>query len=140
MSLDIIVTSQPEPYDDEEEIQLMDTDEANLQLEEPIMNTTTNIVNQEKQEEQKQDTSVSIGKNTREFIELPESINDFAEMKFLSEELWRGIDKYGFKYPSPIQSKTIHIINSGCDLIAQSQSGSGKTGAFAIGSLSRSLS
>ena len=73
----------------------------------------------------------------REVIELPESINDFEEMKFLSQSLFRGIYEYGFKYPSPIQAQTIHIINSGCDLIAQSQSGSGKTGAFAIGSLSR---
>jgi translation initiation factor 4A len=80
---------------------------------------------------------VSLGTNTREFIELPESVNDFEDMKFLTEGLFRGIYEYGFKYPSPIQSKTVHIINSGCDLIAQSQSGSGKTGAFAIGSLSR---
>jgi translation initiation factor 4A len=80
---------------------------------------------------------VTLDANVREYIELPESINDFEEMKFISENLFRGIHEYGFKYPSPIQSKTIHIINSGCDLIAQAQSGSGKTGAFAIGSLSR---
>jgi superfamily II DNA/RNA helicase len=69
--------------------------------------------------------------------ELPESIDDFEKMEFLPDELLMGIFKYGFKYPSPIQSKTIHIINSGEDLIAQSQSGTGKTGAFTIGSLSR---
>jgi superfamily II DNA/RNA helicase len=68
---------------------------------------------------------------------LPETIDDFEEMTFLTMELARGIHRYGFKRPSPIQSKTIHVINSGCDLIAQSQSGTGKTGAFTIGALSR---
>jgi translation initiation factor 4A len=71
-----------------------------------------------------------------EFDDLPESIDDFEKMDFLSEELFMGIHEYGFKYPSPIQSRTIHIVNAGCDLIAQSQSGTGKTGAFTIGSLS----
>ena len=66
---------------------------------------------------------------------IPESVDDFEEMK-LSEELFMGIHEYGFKHPSPIQSRSIHIIRSGADLIAQSQSGTGKTGAFAIGSLS----
>ena len=79
---------------------------------------------------------VKIGDNTVD-IDLPESVDDFEEMTFLSPELFKGIHEYGFKYPSVIQSKTIHIINSGCDMIAQSQSGTGKTGAFAIGALSR---
>ena len=61
---------------------------------------------------------------------IKESIDDFEKMDFLSEELFMGIHEYGFKYPSPIQSRTIHIVNAGCDLIAQSQSGTGKTGAF----------
>ena len=69
--------------------------------------------------------------------DLPESINDFEDMEFLQIDLFKGIHEYGFKYPSPIQSRTIHLINRGCDLIAQSQSGTGKTGAFTIGSLSR---
>lgn len=68
---------------------------------------------------------------------LQETYNEFNDMEFLSDELFRGIHSYGFKYPSQIQSKTIHIINNGDDLIAQSQSGTGKTGAFAVGALSR---
>lgn len=73
----------------------------------------------------------------KDVTDLPETIDSFDDMKFLSDELYRGIHEYGFKKPSQIQAKTIHIINNGCDLIAQSQSGSGKTGAFAIGALSR---
>ncbi|CAF3406091.1 unnamed protein product [Rotaria sp. Silwood1] len=51
MSLDIAVASQLAPYDDEEEIQLMDTDETNLQVEEQLINTTTNDAHQETPEE-----------------------------------------------------------------------------------------
>lgn len=75
------------------------------------------------------------GVNETEIEELPEFVDDFEKMN-LSHDLLKGVFGYGFKYPSPIQSRTIHIINNGHDLIAQSQSGSGKTGAFAIGSLS----
>ena len=53
----------------------------------------------------------------------------------ISDELLRGIYSYGFEKPSNIQHKSIPIINEGKDLIAQSQSGTGKTGAFTIGLL-----
>ena len=53
----------------------------------------------------------------------------------LKENLLRGIYAYGFEIPSSIQSKAVPKIMSGVDLIAQSQSGTGKTGAFSIGSL-----
>lgn len=101
-----------------------------------ISQNESEYVNGEQTQDQTQEI-VNLGTNTRAFIELPESINDFDDMKFLSEHLFMGIHNYGFKTPSQIQAKTIHIINNGSDLIAQSQSGTGKTGAFAIGSLSR---
>ena len=53
----------------------------------------------------------------------------------INDNLLRGIYSYGFEKPSNIQTKSIPIINSGKDLIAQSQSGTGKTGAFSIGVL-----
>ena len=50
-------------------------------------------------------------------------------------ELLRGVYSHGFEKPSPIQQKAIiPIIKSG-DIIAQAQSGTGKTASFAIGSL-----
>ena len=55
----------------------------------------------------------------------------------LDRDLLRGIYSYGFEKPSPIQSKAIHPILLGNDLIAQAQSGTGKTGAFSIGALSK---
>ena len=53
------------------------------------------------------------------------------------EQLLKGIADYGFEQPTPIQSKSIVPLHTGKDLIAQSQSGTGKTGAFSIGLLSR---
>jgi superfamily II DNA/RNA helicase len=50
-------------------------------------------------------------------------------------DLMRGVYDYKFERPSPIQAKSIEVISHGRDLIAQAQSGSGKTGAFVIGGL-----
>ena len=55
----------------------------------------------------------------------------------LKTELLRGIYNYGFENPSPIQKKAILPIIQGRDVIAQAQSGSGKTGTFTIGMLER---
>ena len=51
--------------------------------------------------------------------------------------LLRGIHSIGFEKPSPIQKKAILPMNSGRDIIAQAQSGTGKTGCFSIGTLMR---
>ena len=53
----------------------------------------------------------------------------------LNDNLLRGIYSYGFENPSDIQIKALPVINSKRDLIAQAQSGTGKTGAFTIGAL-----
>lgn len=55
----------------------------------------------------------------------------------LSRELLRGIYAYGFDNPSPIQQKSLLTIFDERDIIAQAQSGTGKTGAFTIGALHR---
>jgi len=52
-------------------------------------------------------------------------------------ELLRGIYAYGFENPSPIQKKAIVPMINGKDIIAQAQSGTGKTGCFTIGMLER---
>ena len=63
-----------------------------------------------------------------------ESVETFDELN-LKPELLRGIYGYGFEKPSAIQQKAILPIIKGMDVIAQAQSGTGKTAAFAIGSL-----
>jgi ATP-dependent RNA helicase len=53
----------------------------------------------------------------------------------LKENLLRGIYAYGFEKPSAIQQRAIVPIITGRDVIAQAQSGTGKTATFSIGIL-----
>ena len=53
----------------------------------------------------------------------------------LKDQLLRGIYSYGFENPSTIQTNAIPVLIKGTDLIAQGQSGVGKTGAFTISAL-----
>jgi len=53
----------------------------------------------------------------------------------LPENLLRGIFSYGFERPSEIQKIGIVPMAQGRDILAQAQSGTGKTGTFVIGSL-----
>ena len=62
--------------------------------------------------------------------------SSFDDME-LEEDLLRGIYAYGFEKPSKIQEKAIVPIVGGRNIIAQAQSGTGKTGTFAIGILQR---
>ena len=61
-------------------------------------------------------------------------ISSFDSMG-LKESLLRGIYAYGFEKPSAIQQRAIKPIVQGRDVIAQSQSGTGKTAVFSIGIL-----
>ncbi|KAL7581194.1 hypothetical protein ACA910_005980 [Epithemia clementina (nom. ined.)] len=65
-----------------------------------------------------------------------EAIETFDGME-LPEELLRGIYSYGFEKPSAIQQRAIKPTMLGRDLIAQAQSGTGKTATFAIGTLAK---
>ena len=62
-------------------------------------------------------------------------INTWDDLE-LSPDLLRGIYAYGFENPSPIQKKAIKPIVMKRDVIAQAQSGTGKTATFTIGALS----
>ncbi len=53
----------------------------------------------------------------------------------LKPDLLKGIYAYGFEKPSAIQQRAIHPIIRGRDVIAQSQSGTGKTAVFSIAAL-----
>jgi len=55
----------------------------------------------------------------------------------LKEDLLRGVYAYGFEKPSAIQQRAIKPIILGRDVIAQAQSGTGKTATFAVGILQR---
>ena len=55
----------------------------------------------------------------------------FSELG-LSAEILKAIDKLGFEKAAPIQAESIPVLMSGRDVVGQSQTGSGKTAAFAI--------
>ena len=55
----------------------------------------------------------------------------------LNNEILRGIYSHGFERPSDIQQKAILPIINKRDVIAQAQSGTGKTGSFSISALQR---
>jgi len=67
---------------------------------------------------------------TREY----ETINKWDDFD-IPVDLLRGIYGIGYENPSPIQSKAINPMINGRDVIAQAQSGTGKTGAFSIGAI-----
>lgn len=64
----------------------------------------------------------------------PPEIRSWDDMN-LKPDLLRGIYSYGFETPSEIQKKAILPMVHNHDIIAQAQSGSGKTGSFTIGVL-----
>jgi translation initiation factor 4A len=55
----------------------------------------------------------------------------------LPDQLLRGVYAHGFEKPSAIQKRAIVPIKQGRDVLAQAQSGTGKTGAFVVGALCR---
>ncbi|MCL1144110.1 DEAD/DEAH box helicase [Shewanella gaetbuli] len=50
----------------------------------------------------------------------------------LSENLLRALDELGYEKPTPIQSASIDPLMEGKDILGQAQTGTGKTGAFAL--------
>lgn len=82
-----------------------------------------------------------VNNNETNSVEIHETENIYTVEKWdelkISENLLRGIYSYGFENPSEIQKKSIAPIIAGRDIIAQAQSGMGKTGAFSIGTLQR---
>ena len=64
-----------------------------------------------------------------------DAFETFEEMN-IPVAMLEGIFNYGWEKPSPIQQKSIVPLMQGKDVIAQAQSGTGKTGAFSIGSIS----
>ena len=92
-------------------------------------------------------TSTPIPAITDALISTPaDADNDYTPKEFdkwedlesiISEELMRGIYAYGFDSPSLIQRKALLTIFDKKDIIAQAQSGTGKTGVFTIGVLQK---
>ena len=69
-------------------------------------------------------------------LEASERLTDTTVPRFgeleLHPDVARAIDELGFMAPTPVQAQAIPILRSGKDLLAQAQTGTGKTAAFAI--------
>src|SRR5438128_2602756 len=65
-------------------------------------------------------------------VALTRSMEDGFDALGLGPEVLRSIGEVGYERPTPIQNQTIPILLEGRDLIAQSQTGTGKTAAFAV--------
>lgn len=66
-----------------------------------------------------------------ETTEGVEAILSFDQMG-IKDDLLRGIYAYGFEKPSAIQQRAVLPIIQGRDVIAQAQSGTGKTSMIAL--------
>jgi translation initiation factor 4A len=77
-------------------------------------------------------------KNATNYEELTDTsyeISSWDELD-IDPNILRGVYTHGFEKPSPIQQRAILPIIKGRDIIAQAQSGTGKTASFSIGALS----
>ncbi|KAL4220179.1 Eukaryotic initiation factor 4A-II [Mactra antiquata] len=94
------------------------------------MSNYTNDSNQPLEEEQQKSGATDIHDGLIE-SNWEQVVDNFDDMS-LREELLRGIYAYGFEKPSAIQARAILPCIKGRDVIAQAQSGTGKTATFSI--------
>ncbi|PWN89484.1 putative TIF2-translation initiation factor eIF4A [Acaromyces ingoldii] len=66
-----------------------------------------------------------------------DTVTDNFDNMDLKPELLRGIYAYGFERPSAIQARAVVPIIKGHDVIAQAQSGTGKTATYSVAILQR---
>lgn len=57
----------------------------------------------------------------------------------INPNILRAVEEMGFEEMSPIQAKAIPVILEGKDIVGQAQTGTGKTAAFGIPLLQRSI-
>jgi superfamily II DNA/RNA helicase len=79
--------------------------------------------------------SASDGTQDAASSDAPPEFKNWEDVDEISADLLRGIYAYGFEKPSHIQQKSILSIIQKRDVIAQAQSGTGKTGAFTVAAL-----
>ncbi|CEQ39748.1 SPOSA6832_01329, partial [Sporobolomyces salmonicolor] len=81
--------------------------------------------------------SIDAAKDAKLVFETSESVSvaPTFDALGLKEDLLRGIYAYGFEKPSAIQQRAILPVTKGRDVIAQAQSGTGKTATFSISML-----
>ena len=74
-------------------------------------------------------------------VDPSETENEAEKIRFadlpLNERVIAGVNQAGYEFPTPVQAQIIPYMAEGRDVLAQSQTGSGKTAAFALPILSK---
>jgi hypothetical protein len=108
---------------------------GNRNREEQGYNIEERLKDMEEQNRNKKEIELTDEEKTRreEYMSPIEKFDDLAQ--YIDLKIVRGVMAYGYETPSPIQEKGIKPFLGGYDLIAQAQSGTGKTATFCIGVL-----
>lgn len=69
---------------------------------------------------------------------MKQELKTFGEIT-LSRKLLQAIQAMGFEEPSPVQAQTIPLALAGKDVIGQAQTGTGKTAAFGIPTVEKTI-
>jgi len=82
-------------------------------------------------------TNAEVAESVPDTVPAP-AIQEYASFDDMgiNDKILRGVYAFGFEKPSPIQQKAIVPMIQGRDILAQAQSGTGKTGTFVIGGVS----
>ena len=75
--------------------------------------------------------------NTEQTIAETLAAEETFEQFGLKKDIMRAIGYAGFKVPSPIQLQAIPLVIQGRDIVAQAQTGTGKTAAFGLPTLNK---
>ena len=69
---------------------------------------------------------------------MKQELKQFGEIN-LSRKILQAVEAMGFEEPSPIQAQTIPLALEGHDVIGQAQTGTGKTAAFGIPTVEKTM-
>tara|TARA_B100000963_G_scaffold355536_1_gene373984 strand:- start:3372 stop:4616 length:1245 start_codon:yes stop_codon:yes gene_type:complete len=94
----------------------------------------TDFVNENSTQNKTEDSDETDSVSSLKLADYPE-LNGWDDIPNCNMAVLRGVYAYGFENPSPIQQKAIPPMVDRRDMIAQAQSGTGKTGAFTVGTL-----
>ncbi len=81
--------------------------------------------------------SNEITENTEQTIAEALPVEETFDQFGLKKDIMRAIGYAGFKVPSPIQLQAIPLVMDGRDIVAQAQTGTGKTAAFGLPTLNK---
>lgn len=76
--------------------------------------------------------------NQKAFDEIFDRGTRFADLG-LAPEVLRGVTEAGFEFPTSIQAKIIPLLLTGVDVLGQAKTGTGKTAAFGLPLLTRTV-